>query len=57
MKIEKLALELALLIFVSSCNNNHSNSLEQFKGMWRLDKYEAFDLTTATWHDAPKRMG
>jgi lipocalin-like protein len=55
--IWKFTFNLILLFFISSCANNHANRLEQFRGAWRLDKYEAFDSLTGTWRDAPKRIG
>jgi len=55
MKMKKLFVALALLFLVCGCNR--SNSLEKFKGMWRLDKYEALDPTNSTWYPAPKRIG
>jgi len=57
MKIEKLIFEFAIMVLISFNANSQSNSLEQFKGMWRLDKYEAFDSITGKWQDAPKRLG
>jgi hypothetical protein len=57
MKAEKLAYRLALVFLVGSCNYSHPNSLGQFKGMWRLDKYEALDSATGKWINAPKRIG
>jgi len=57
MRIERLIFGLASLLIISSCSNTRSSSLEKFKGMWRLDKYEAFDSATGIWHDAPKRIG
>jgi len=57
MNVEKLTYRLTLVFLVSSCNYNHPDSLSQFKGMWRLDKYEAFDSATGKWLNAPKRIG
>jgi hypothetical protein len=31
--------------------------MNKFTGMWRLDKYEAFDSASNKWHDAPNRIG
>jgi len=54
---ENLQFASILLIVICGCNSDHSASLEQFMGMWQLDKYEAFDSTTGKWNEAPKRIG
>ena len=59
MKSDKLIFEFLImfLLIINVNANSQSNSLEQFKGMWRLDKYEAFDSISTKWKDAPKRIG
>ncbi len=57
MKIEKLIFALVLMSSFNYKVNGQSNSSEHIKGLWQLDKYEAFDSTTGKWHDAPKRIG
>lgn len=57
MKMEKLIFGVMLMLSFSFKVNGQSNSSEQFKGLWQLDKYEAFDSITGKWHDAPKRIG
>jgi len=57
MKSAKLIFEFVLMYLISVNAKSQSNSLEQFKGIWRLDKYEAFDSISRKWKDAPKRIG
>jgi hypothetical protein len=57
MRSKQFVFAFVIMLLVSLNANSQSNSLEQFKGMWRLDKYEAFDSTSGKWKDAPKRIG
>jgi lipocalin-like protein len=57
MKSEKLIFEFVIMFIITVSADGQSNSLKQFKGMWRLEKYEAFDSISGKWKDAPKRIG
>ena len=49
---------LILLMFSATYKvNSQSNISQRIKGLWQLDKYEAFDSTTGKWKDAPNRLG
>ena len=48
-----------LLIFLTiyGCGNKDISSNKKFTGMWRLDKFEAFDSSSNTWADDTTRIG
>ena len=46
-----------MIIIVSSCNDGSQKAMSQFRGMWKLDKYESFDSATGKWNDSPNRIG
>lgn len=48
---------LFILIAVYACNEKQQPIDEKFNGMWRLDKYEAFDSLTNKWTDDTTRIG
>ncbi len=45
------------LLTIYSCGNNETKLTNQFSGMWRLDKFEAYDSSANTWSDDTTRNG
>jgi hypothetical protein len=53
----KFAINITLVMLVSSCSNNSERAMEKFRGMWKLDKYESLDSASGKWKDSPNRIG
>lgn len=52
-----VCLAALLIIIISSCTTKSQNVMDNFRGMWKLDKYESFDSANGKWHDSPNRIG
>jgi len=46
-----------LVIVLTACKNQAESSMEQFRGMYKLDKFETLDSTSGTWGPEPSREG
>jgi hypothetical protein len=51
------SLFVLMSLAICSCGSNGIKSNEMFNGMWRLDKFEAFDSSTNTWTNDTTRIG
>ena len=57
MNILKSVFGLLTFLTIYSCGSKDTKSNDKFSGMWRLDKFEAFDSLTNTWTDDSTRVG
>ena len=57
MTILKSSFGLLIFLTLYSCGTNEAKTSSKFHGMWRLDKWEAFDSLTNTWTDDTTRVG
>lgn len=57
MNILKSAFGVLIFLILYSCGTNEAKTSSKFHGMFRLDKFEAFDSLTNTWTDDTTRIG
>jgi hypothetical protein len=58
MKTYKLFLPILFLALSGSCIHSERNSMEdKLRGMWKLDKFEAYDSISHKWGDDFTRIG
>ncbi len=57
MKFSKFIVALFILCTAYACKNKKLRSGEQFHGMWKLDKFEAFDSAASKWVNDTTRIG
>ena len=55
--ILKSVFGLLTILTIHSCGNKGTKSNDKFNGMWRLDKFEAFDSLRNTWTDDSTTVG
>lgn len=53
----RLIFGLLAILTINSCGNKEINANEKFHGMWKLDKFEAYDSLANTWIDDSTRVG
>ncbi|MBS1600779.1 MAG: lipocalin-like domain-containing protein [Bacteroidetes bacterium] len=46
-----------LMSTLIQCSSNRSDTMEKFRGMWKLDKYESYDSATNSWLPSLNRQG
>lgn len=57
MNILNSAFGVLIFLTLYSCGTNEAKTSSKFHGMFRLDKFEAFDSLTNTWTDDTTRIG
>jgi hypothetical protein len=58
MKIYKFITRVLLIMMIGSCIDKKGANMEnQFRGMWKLDKFESYDSMSKKWSDDVTRIG
>lgn len=57
MNILKSVFGLLIFLTLYSCETKVSKTSSMFHGMWRLDRFEAYDSSSNTWSNAITRIG
>ena len=57
MNILKSVFGILTCLTIYSCGSKDTKSNDKLSGMWRLDRFEAFDSSSNTWSDDTTRIG